>query len=194
MKVKIIGATLLGFTSIVSTLVTANAGSPFGSDGVFAVLFSDMTKLISGGLIALIIGMTIAMFFWALFRGMLRSQGADDIKKNKDTLIWGIGILFVMVSIWGIIIFFQDAILGPKYKGQTIDLPTIPLSGKSSTGNTNDGNPITPGTTVNSGKKGVGQLCTYDIECTTNYCALEGSVDSSNLVCKVRPSNAQPLP
>ena len=68
---------------------------------------------------------------------MMRSQGGTDVAKNKDTLLWGIGILFVMVSIWGIIIFAQDAIFGKdtKYLKENIKLPTIPnTSGYNSAG------------------------------------------------------------
>lgn len=166
-----------------TTAVAAN-NSPFGPDGVFASLFSDLTQLISSGLIALIIGMTIAMFFWALFRGMLRSQSGADINKNKDTLIWGIGILFVMVSIWGIIIFFQDAILGSKYKGKTVELPTIPLVGKSNTP-ASANNPLTPANTgsTNTSKKSVGAACGKSSECVSGICAADGG-GNTNLKCQ----------
>ena len=142
-------------------------GSPFGECGIFYNTFTDLTGLISSALIGLIIGATIAMFFFALFRGMMRSQGGTDVAKNKDTLLWGIGILFVMVSIWGIIIFFQDAILGSKYKDKTITLPTIPnTSGYNSSG----ANPNAAG----NAKGGwiIGTPCTQanKSQCSTNFC------------------------
>ncbi len=106
----------------------AQSGRPFGEDGIFFGLFTDLTGLISKGVIGLIIGMTIAAFFWALFRGMLRSQGGKEMAENKNTIFWGIAILFVMISIWGIIVFFQDALI-KDYKNKDITLPTIPVTG-----------------------------------------------------------------
>ena len=181
MKVK--QSVIVVMSTSIMTVSAAN-DSPFGSNGVFASLFSDLTQLISSGLIALIIGMTIAMFFFALFRGMLRSQSGADINKNKDTLIWGIGILFVMVSIWGIIIFFQDAILGSKYKGKTVELPTIPLVGKSNTP-ASANNPLTPATTgsTNTSKKSVGTACSKSSECVSGICAADGG-GNTNLKCQ----------
>ncbi len=152
----------------------AQSDGPFSEKGIFFGLFTDLTNLISKGAIGLIIGLTIAMFFWALFRGMLRTQGGDDIKKNKDTLMWGIGILFVMISIWGIIIFFQDALL-KDYKDRTITLPTIPVPGT----NRPSSNPSPAGGMVRGLPSGYG--CTEDINCISRSC--KGS-NASTKVCE----------
>lgn len=139
-------------------------GSPFGKCGIFYNTFSDLTGLISSAVIGLIIGATIAMFFFALFRGMMRTQGGDDVKKNKDILLWGIGILFVMISIWGIIIFFQDAILG-KYKDKTITLPTIPnTAGYNSPAGNN------PGASTGVTNLIVGSNCKVHTNCKSFIC------------------------
>lgn len=153
MKVKNLGAALL--MSVIS-VASVYAQSPFGKDGVFFGLFTDVNNLISTAVISLLIGMTIALFFWALVRGMFRSQGGADMAKNKDTILWGITILFVMVSIWGIIIFLQDAII-PKYKDKTVTLPTIP-------GASNSANPSS------ANKKANGENCSSPSECDSGNC------------------------
>ncbi len=156
MKVKNLGVVLLLSATSVMSVYAQNSKSPFASDGVFFGLFTDVNNLISTAVISLLIGMTIALFFWALVRGMFRSQGGKDMAQNKDTILWGITILFVMVSIWGIIIFLQDAII-PKYKDRTVTLPTIP-------GASNSGNPSS------ANKKANGENCSSPSECASGNC------------------------
>ena len=162
-----------------SIMTASAASSPFGNDGVFYKLFSDLNGLISGAVIALLIGITIALFFWALVRSMARSQGGTKMAENKAVMGYGIAILFVMVSIWGIIVFFQDAILGKKYAGvKTIELPSIPQVGAKA--NADPNNPITPKAGVGVGKKINGTACAKDSECISNNCA---SRSNSPMVC-----------
>jgi len=60
------------------------------------------------------------VFIWGVAR-YIRSAGSEkEIGDSKKLLIWGLVGLFVMVSIWGIIIFlrgdlgFNDAFLIPQ--------------------------------------------------------------------------------
>ncbi len=178
---------------IVGTILSSNimlafaAESPFSKDGIFYKLFSDLNGLISGAVIGLLIGVAIALFFWSLVTGMWRvGQGGDAIKKNKDVLIWGIGILFVMVSIWGIIKFLQDGLGGRGANGygnvRTIDLPTIP--GNCAYNNScgagapvsNPNNPSAPRLKAN------GQTCGAPAECQTGNCAFDSV--SGSLRCQ----------
>lgn len=158
----------------INTVSAQSDGRPFGPGGILSNLFTDLTSLISKGAIGLIIGLTIATFFWVLFRGMLRSQGGTDIAKNKDTLLWGIAILFVMVSIWGIIIFLQDALI-KDYKDKNITLPSIPIPDTGNRGNPPAGNPNSAGRA--SGKLIIGSDCTVGNQCATNFCSPKKKCD-----------------
>ena len=169
--VSFINSSLIIMSICGLSVMTATAAddSPFGTDGVFYKLFSDLNGLISGAVIALLIGITIALFFWALVRSMARSQGGTKMAENKAVIGYGIAILFVMVSIWGIIVFFQDAVLGKKYGGvKTIVLPTVPQVGAKA--NTDPNNPITPKAGVGVGKKINGTACSGSAECISGYC------------------------
>ena len=165
---------------------SASAESPFGTNGVFYKLFTDINGLISGAVISLLIGITIALFFWALVRSMARSQGGTKMAENKAVMGYGIAILFVMVSIWGIIVFFQDAILGKEYGNiKTIDLPTIPQVGAKATTDTN--NPVTGatnkgGTPPRSMRKPLGATCTTNTDCMSNKCYGDGPKDSNDFI------------
>lgn len=154
------------------------AQSAFKQGGVLYNLSNDLTLFISSSVIGLLIAITIAFFFWALLRSMLRSQGSDDIKKNKDTMLWGLGILFVMISVWGIIVFFQDALLTSKYKDAKVTLPTIPTSGVQSTspGGSTYLSP-TNSSVLGSGKKSYGSSCNSNDVCDTGFCNTGGKCD-----------------
>ena len=175
MKVKL--SLITSVLSLSAINVFAASDSPFGTNGVFYKLFTDMNNLISGAVIGLLIGITIALFFFALVRGMWRAQGGQDIKHNKDILIWGVAILFVMVSIWGIINFFQDAALGSKYKNNTIVLPRIPGTTNDNT-SANTANPI-----GNVNAVGGTSIISPGNTCTAGQQCLGGTTCPSNGVC-----------
>ena len=50
----------------------------------------------------IVIGLAVLGFFWGTFRYSF-SADEDKIKEARTMMLWGIAILFVMVSIWGIL-------------------------------------------------------------------------------------------
>jgi uncharacterized protein with PQ loop repeat len=52
-----------------------------------------------------LIALALVAFFWSLVRFL---YDKDKTQESKDFLIWSVLILFIMVSIWGIIGFFQE--------------------------------------------------------------------------------------
>lgn len=54
----------------------------------------------------------IAFFFWNLVRNLWGYDGgnAEQREKLQQTLFWGILIIFVMVSVWGIIAILQQTL------------------------------------------------------------------------------------
>ena len=57
-------------------------------------------------LVPLLIAVAMVAFFWGLIQYIL---GGGKGKQGKQIMIAGIGSLFVMVSIWGIILLGQQA-------------------------------------------------------------------------------------
>ncbi|MEI7720017.1 MAG: hypothetical protein WCI89_02310 [bacterium] len=57
-------------------------------------------------LIPILVGLALVYFFW----GLVSYIRHPDIKAGKDTMIAGIISLFIMISIWGIVIFAQQAL------------------------------------------------------------------------------------
>ncbi len=79
-------------------------------------LFESAIDLINN-LIYLVIGLALVGFLWGVLR-FLFSGGSDKLKKEgKDFMIYGILILFVMTTLWAIILFARDFVFGSGYKG-----------------------------------------------------------------------------
>ncbi len=74
-------------------------------------------------LIPILIAIALVAFFWGLIKYIW--GGGKETAKGKSIMIAGIISLFVMVSIYGIINFAQNALLGGT-PGQNINAPRIP--------------------------------------------------------------------
>lgn len=60
----------------------------------------------------LLSGIALLVFMWGLVK-FIAAQGSETAKTDaKKIMVWGLIALFVLVSVWGIIRFFQIALLG----------------------------------------------------------------------------------
>ena len=72
--------------------------------------------------IPLLVGIALLIFFWGLVK-FIFAQGSETAKADgKKVMLWGLIALFVMVSVWGIVRFMQDALLN----GVNFDAPPLP--------------------------------------------------------------------
>ena len=63
-------------------------------------------------LIAILVGLALLAFFWGLLKFVFKIGGDEKAEESGKTIMkWGLVTLFVMVSVWGIINFFQRALL-----------------------------------------------------------------------------------
>ena len=53
--------------------------------------------------IPILMGIAVLLYFWNVSRSLFSVGEANEREKMKDTILWGLGILFVMVSVWGIL-------------------------------------------------------------------------------------------
>jgi hypothetical protein len=73
---------------------------------------------------SLLIGIALIVFFWGLVK-FIFAQGSESVRADaKKIMLWGLVALFVMISVWGIITFFQQA-LGVPATSAPPTLPTI---------------------------------------------------------------------
>jgi len=62
-------------------------------------------------LIAVLVGVALLAFFWGLAK-LIFAQSSETSKLEAKKIIgWGLIALFVIVSVWGIIRFMQNALL-----------------------------------------------------------------------------------
>ena len=71
------------------------------SEDLFDVIQVFQTVLAS--LIPLIIGLAVLYFVWNLTQYILKSESVEGRADAKNAMIWGVIIIFVMVSLWGLV-------------------------------------------------------------------------------------------
>lgn len=77
----------------------------FAQSGLFDIL--ARVRGLVAALVPLIIGLAVLYFLW----GVLQYVTAGDSEKQKDatrTMVMGVIVLFVMVSVWGLVALLQD--------------------------------------------------------------------------------------
>ena len=78
-------------------------------------------------LIVILVGVALLVFFWGLAKFIFRVGGDEKaVEGGKRLMGWGLLALFVMLSVWGIIRFMQNALLLPLPSGNSpIDIPPV---------------------------------------------------------------------
>ncbi|MEK7461778.1 MAG: hypothetical protein AAB586_01775 [Patescibacteria group bacterium] len=62
-------------------------------------------------LIVVLVAAALLVFFWGLVKFIFRVGGDENaVEGGKRLMIWGLIALFVMISVWGIIRFMQNAL------------------------------------------------------------------------------------
>lgn len=92
------------------------AGDIANADELFEKLASWLSTIGQ-----LIIAATVVAFFWGLFQFVFNEEKKDD---GKRIMLSGIGALFIMVSIWGIIAFLQGT-TGTENSNAPTDLQNL---------------------------------------------------------------------
>lgn len=69
----------------------------------------DFTNL----LVPILIGLAVVLYFWNISKNLFGLDGGsgDSQQKMREAIVWGLGILFVMVSIWGILNMLKESFL-----------------------------------------------------------------------------------
>lgn len=77
----------------------------------FKALIEQLVGLIDLGTIALF-SLAVVFFFWTVLMQMWGYDGGNAEQKQKlqETLFWGVLVIFIMVSIWGIIEILQQTL------------------------------------------------------------------------------------
>lgn len=92
-------------------------------------LLQSFAKIV-GALIPILVTLGLAIFLWGLIRYLWYSgSNPKNLDKAKLLMRWGLLILFVMVSVWGIIALIQVSLgINPNATGRA---PQIQYGGSS---------------------------------------------------------------
>ena len=96
------------------------------SDGRPILGLMALAQTILSQAVPILIGCAVVGFFYGLVMFIWKGkEGGESLAKSKQFMIYSLGALFVMVSIWGIIALMQDTlgvrnrtIVYPKVDGQ----------------------------------------------------------------------------
>ncbi len=94
--------------------------------------FTEATRSISG-LIKVLISIAFSLAFLAFFWGMLKYLGTNSEESKKDALklmATSVTIIFVMVSVWGLIALLRNTFGVPSQSGsETVNFPKVVPTG-----------------------------------------------------------------
>jgi hypothetical protein len=98
-------ALLPSFSLLVPTLAFAQAPRTFSE------LANTIVEILDVATFTLII-LGLVIYFWGIAVNIPHFGDEEGAEKRKGFFVWGIVILFVMVSIWGIIQLLQNTLFG----------------------------------------------------------------------------------
>ncbi len=74
----------------------------------FADFLNFISCIINSALIQVAITLALVYFMWGVVQYVLSSDSAEERKKSKQVMLWGVISMFVIVSVWGIVIAFKN--------------------------------------------------------------------------------------
>jgi len=112
------------FIIAASALALAPALASAQELGGLDTLLANIGELITTAL-PIVVALALLAFFWGLVRYIFAAGNEEAKAEGKRIMLWGIIALFVMVSVWGLVIFVGE--LFGIDQGEGIDVPTVPL-------------------------------------------------------------------
>ena len=97
----------------------------------FKELVNLLVAILDMGTGILIVG-GIVIYFFGISTGLMK-HGEEDRQKLRTRLVWGLLVIFLMVSVWGIIQIIQNTLFGAsannpstgEYGGSAFGLPSF---------------------------------------------------------------------
>jgi len=89
----------------------------------YIISFLASSQTIMGMIIPILIGLALVIFLWGLVK-FIRTQSEEEKKKGRSSMVWGIVILAVMVSVWGLVNLLQST--AGVTGNETVTAPVLP--------------------------------------------------------------------
>ncbi len=100
----------------VPSILYAAGGATFES------LVTGIQTSIFSPLIPVLFGLALIVFFWGLIQYLRSGLGDKQVEEAKSLMLWGVIIIFVMVSVWGLVKILTDTF----FSGAPTVAPTPP--------------------------------------------------------------------
>ncbi len=71
----------------------------------FADIFIAASCIINRFLVSIALSFAMVYFIWGVVQYVLSSDSVEERKKSKQVMLWGVLIMFVIVSVWGLVGF-----------------------------------------------------------------------------------------
>lgn len=85
----------------------AIAGAQASGEGIIRLV--DLTGVIVSRLIPVIIGIAVLVFIWGILKYVVAKSDEEQSEARK-VMLYGIIVLFVMVSVWGLVNLLGDTL------------------------------------------------------------------------------------
>ncbi len=99
---------IFSFLLLFAPLLTSADLIPASSDPSFESLVGKFTQSIISPLITLLFGVALLLFIWALVKYITKVNDPKAQQEARQMIFWGIIILAVMVSVWGLVKVVQN--------------------------------------------------------------------------------------
>lgn len=106
---------------ILPTVAFALPGLAYAAQtfGGIIITLQDWVK----ALVPLAIGVAVIVFIWGMIVFIGNSGSEEKRAEGRQRMIWGVIALFAIVSVWGLVGFVRESILGPGSEN-----PNVPKS------------------------------------------------------------------
>ena len=121
---KITLTILTAVLGVSSAFAQAGGTSPTSQAGANLLSIVDLMQTLTVRIIPLLIGVTVAAFFFMMIKYMFTSDGMEK-GKMWHYMMYAVLVLFVEVSIWGLVAFLSKA-TGIN-QGGGVPVPEIPV-------------------------------------------------------------------
>jgi hypothetical protein len=108
------------FIPLAAFLLPLVSSAAFGGIQNFITDIGTMVR----SLTVLMAGIALLVFFWGLVKFIMKAGDEAALEEGRRLMMWGIIALFVMVSVWGIILFIQTNL--NIFGGGTPPIPQFP--------------------------------------------------------------------
>ncbi len=121
---KKIATTLLSMGLGLGAVYAQVTNNPTAQAGANIISLVDLVQALITKIIPVLIGLTVLAFFGMMIKYMVSSDGLDK-GKAWHYMMYSVVVLFVEVSIWGLVAFLASA-TGITQGGQ-VPIPEIPI-------------------------------------------------------------------